>query len=136
MCFSWKSELIEYLVRLRLFTFLLWQRNHNFQTNVKFSLKNVMTILENWTWILRELILSSRRCWGHEPRPKVTRASVNIVQYYTCVYVHEVRLPKPERHFWSSRLLKSSCLGKNYLVRSDIFVTVNWWPKTKENSCS
>ena len=43
LCFSRKSDRIEYLVRLRLF--LLRHRNRNFWTIIKFSLKNLMRIL-------------------------------------------------------------------------------------------
>ena len=73
----------------------------------------------------RELIISSRRFWGHKRRPEVTRASVNIL--CMCLrpwgQVAETRTPllrfKIEREIL---VLESSRLGKNYLVISDIVI--------------
>ena len=69
--------------------------------------------------------LSSRRSWGHERCAEVTRASVIILRMCLRPWgqVADARTPllkcKIEREIL---VLKSSRLGKNYLVISDIVV--------------
>ena len=69
--------------------------------------------------------LSSRRFWGHERRPEVTRASVNILRMCLRPWGQVADAGKSILKFkieGEMLGLESPRLGKNYLVISDIVV--------------